>query len=207
MAKYIPDNPTQRNALFIGVVFLILLYPFYAFYYKGRKAEAEAMQSHLTTLQDMNRHSKLLAARGGGDLQKNMALYDRQVKKLEQLIPAEEEVPALVDDISQRAREVGIKMNAITPEPSEAGPFYTKESYQMAAIGEYDPVARFLTQIATLPRIVRPVDVDVQLFGQAQLYPDYDSPVIVTFRIETYVLPEGGQAAAADTSGQAGGGA
>ncbi len=199
MAKYIPDDPKQRNALFVGIVFLVLLYPFNAFYYKGRKAEVEAMQSHLETLQDQNRHAQVLAARGGGDLEQNMALYDRQVTKLEQLIPAAEEVPALVDDISQRAREVGVTMNKISPEPSEAGSFYTKESYQMAVIGDYDPVARFLTAIASLPRIVRPVEVDVEPFGRPQLYPDYDSPVIVNFRIETYVLPESGSTPSADS--------
>jgi len=197
MAKYIPDDPKQRNALFVGIVFLILLYPFQAFYYKGKKAEVDAMQAHLETLQDVNRHSKLLAARGGGDLEKNMALYDRQVSKLERLIPAAEEVPALVDDISQRAQEVGIKLNKISPEPSEAGAFYTKESYQMAVIGEYSPVARFLTAIASLPRIVRPVDVDIEPFKQPNLYSDYQSPVIVSFRIETYVLPDSSSAASA----------
>jgi type IV pilus assembly protein PilO len=201
MANLIPDDPKQRNALFIGVIFLLLLYPFYAFYYKGKKAEVDAIQSHLETLQDHNRQAQLLAARGGGDLTKNMALYDRQVKKLEQLIPAEEEVPALVDDISQRAREVGVTLNKISPEPSEAGAFYTKESYQMAVIGDYHPVARFLTAIASLPRIVRPVDVDVQPFSRPQLYPDYESPVIVNFRIETYVLPEAGATPPADGGG------
>ena len=68
MPKYIPDDPKQRNALFVGIVFLLLLYPFYAFYYKGQKAQAQALQSHLSTLQNLNRAAQVLAARGGGEV-------------------------------------------------------------------------------------------------------------------------------------------
>ena len=34
--------------------------------------------------------------------------------------------------------------------------------------------------------------VDLQLYPQAQQYPDMESPVLATFRIETYVLPDRG---------------
>jgi Tfp pilus assembly protein PilO len=60
----------------------------------------------------------------------------------------------------------------------------------MAVIGEYHGVARFLTRVASLSRIVTPVEVDVQLFGQPQRFPAMESPVLATFRIETYVLPD-----------------
>jgi hypothetical protein len=34
------------------------------------------------------------------------------------------------------------------------------------------------------------VQVDLRLFGQPQQYRDLESPVVATFRIETYVLPD-----------------
>lgn len=190
MAWYNPTDPKQRNALLIGVVLLALIYPFYSFWYKGQREEVTAMQSRLESLEDQNRRASVLAARGGGDLEERLALYERQVAKLEELIPAAEEVAGLVDDISVRARQFDVELARLIPEPSEAGAFYTKTSYEMNAIGEYHDVARFLTEIASLPRIVTPVEVTVEPFTQPDLYPEIQSPVLASFRIETYVLPD-----------------
>ena len=60
----------------------------------------------------------------------------------------------------------------------------------MVVIGEYHAVARFLTDIASLSRIVTPVELDVTLFQNPDLFPEYESPVSASFRIETYVVPE-----------------
>lgn len=191
MAWYNPDDPRQRNALLIGVVLLALIYPFYSFYYSGQREEVDGMQSRLETLQDQNRRAQVLAARGGGDLEERMALYERHVGALEELIPEAEEVAGLVDDISQRARETGVELSRILPEPPQEGAYYTRTSYSMVVVGEYHDVARFLTEVASLSRIVTPLDLDLVLFNQTQLYPEYDFPVQANFRIETYVLPEG----------------
>ncbi len=197
MAQLIPDDPQQRKYMAIGLFCLALIYPFYSFWYTGQREEVDAMQARLETLETQNRRAQLQAARGGSDLEERMALYERHVDALEELIPAAEEVPALVDDISRRAQEIDVELNRILPEPSEQGTFYNRTSYELAVIGEYHDVARFLTAVASLSRIVTPVDMDIQRFDQTDVYPEYVSPVLVTFRIETYVLPEGTQAAPA----------
>lgn len=190
MAWYNPSDPKQRNALLIGVMFLLLLYPLYQWWYGPRRAEVAVMQERLETLVDRNRRAQLEAARGGGNLEERMALYERHVSKLEELIPAAEELAGLFDDISIRARQVGVEVNRMIPEPTEAGSFYSRTSYEMSIIGEYHDVARVLTEIASLSRIVTPVELDMQLYTQPELFPDYESPVLANFRIETYVLPD-----------------
>lgn len=196
MPWYNPTDPKQRNALIVGVLLLALVYPFYSFWYKGKREEVTAMQTRLETLEDQNRRAQVLAARGGGDLEERLALYERQVAKLEELIPAAEEVAGLLDDISVRAIRAGVEVNLMEPEPAEAGAFYTKTAYQMRVVGEYHQVGAFLTEVASLPRIVTPVEVEIELFDAPQLFPDYESPIQVTFRIETYVLPEAAAAPA-----------
>jgi len=190
MAWYNPDDPKQRNALLIGVVLLALIYPFHSFWYSGQREEVNGMQTRLETLEDQNRRAQVLAARGGGGLEERMALYERHVGALEELIPEAEEVAGLVDDISQRARETGVELSRILPEPPQAGTYYTRTSYSMVVIGEYHQVARFLTEVASLSRIVTPLDLDLVLFNQTELYPEYEFPVQANFRIETFVVPE-----------------
>ncbi|MEQ9401767.1 MAG: type 4a pilus biogenesis protein PilO [Longimicrobiales bacterium] len=190
MAKLIPDDPKQKNALLIGAALLLLIYPFYSFWYSGQREEVDGMAARLETLEAQNRRAQVVAARGGGDLEELTALYERHVAALEELIPAAEEVAGLLDDISERARRAGVEQNRFNPEPSEQGTFYNRTSYEMAVVGEYHDVARFLTDIASLPRIVTPVEMDLALYDQPDIFPEYESPVLATFRIETYVLPD-----------------
>ncbi|MCG6987937.1 MAG: type 4a pilus biogenesis protein PilO [Gemmatimonadetes bacterium] len=202
MAWYNPTDPKQRNAMVVAILLVALFYPFYSFWYKGHKAEVDDMQAHLERLQDNNRRAELTSARGGGrNLEQRMALYQRQVSKLEQLIPSAEDVPALVNSIAGYAIRSNVKLERLNPEPLEPAAYYTKSTYDVGAIGEYHDVGRFITEIASLPRIVSPVQMSVTLYSQAQLYPDYKSPVIATFQIETYVLPEPGTKAAAAKAG------
>ena len=192
MAWYNPSDSKQRNALLVGVGLILALYPFNSFWYSDQTLEVEGLQDRLETLQTQNRGAQVTAARGGGELEELMALYERHVSKLEELIPAAEEVPALIDNITELSLRTNVDVNSLVPEPPEAGAFYTKTSYQMIVIGEYHSVGRFLTEVASLPRIVTPVEIDVQPLNQPETFPEYLSPVTASFRIETYVLPEGG---------------
>jgi Tfp pilus assembly protein PilO len=85
---------------------------------------------------------------------------------------------------------MSVDLRDLSPQPREPGEHYDRTAFNMAVVGEYHAVARFLTEVASLSRIVTPTQVEVSLFTQAQQYRDLESPVEAVFRIETYVLPE-----------------
>jgi type IV pilus assembly protein PilO len=190
MPWYNPDDPKQRNWMLGGVAFLVLIVPYQMYVLSPRQESNAELQLRFESLETVNRRAEVLAAQGGGDLQERLALYEAHVARLEELIPGQEEVPALIDDIGTRARLVSVDLRELQPQGREPGQYYDRTSYNLAVVGEYHSVARFLTEIASLPRIVTPVQVDLQLFGQPQQYRDLESPVVATFRIETYVLPD-----------------
>ena len=100
-----------------------------------------------------------------------MRLYERHVNRLETLIPARDEVIALLNDIQARARQYDVAVDGLDPEPVEpAGP-YDRQAYTMAVIGEYHSVGRFLTAIANLSRIVTPVQVEIMAYANTAQYP------------------------------------
>lgn len=190
MAWYNPSDPTQRNWMVGGLVALLLIVPFYMYLLTPKQDENLVVQGRLDALNTQNLQAGVILAQGGGDLEERMALYERHVARLEELIPAQEEVALLLDDIQTRARLVDVDVQSLDPEPTEpAGP-YNRTGYAMTVIGEYHSVARFLTEIASLSRIVTPVQVDLELAPNFLAYPDMESPVTASFRIETYVLPD-----------------
>jgi type IV pilus assembly protein PilO len=190
MAWYNPTDPKQRNFLLLGIALLVLIVPYQMYVASPRREANATLLQRVEALEMLNRRASVVSAQGGGDLQERLALYERHVARLEQLIPAREEVPALIDDVGNRARVLDVEVQTLQPQPAEPGQYYTRTAYNMGVVGEYHDVGRFLAEIASLPRIVTPVQVDVQLYGQSQQFPDLEAPVLANFRIETYVLPD-----------------
>ena len=89
MAWYNPSDPMQRNYMVGGIIALALIYPFQTFLMAPRLAENDVVRDRLESLDIQNRQAGVILARGGGDLEERMALYERHVARLEELIPAQ----------------------------------------------------------------------------------------------------------------------
>jgi type IV pilus assembly protein PilO len=185
----IPDDPRQRNALVLGILAAAAFYFFWAYWYSPRNTEVEDMAARLEQLDAENRRAQILATRGGAELEERLALYERHVAQLEALIPQREEVSALLNDVSRVARETGVENASLRPENTEQGAYYTREVYAIEVYGEYHDIGRFLASVASLPRIVTPVNLELSPFqGNAEPL-DMEFPVTARLQIQTYVLP------------------
>lgn len=202
----LPQEPRQQKALVVGLLVIALFYAFYEYLYTPRVETLQVEQDRLERLVTQNRAAEVRALQRER-LQQQAAVYERYVRRLEQLVPAEEEVPALLRDITAEARRLNVELNLIEPRAEEPGAFYTRELYTMRVVGQYHDVGRFLTTIASLPRIITPVNVSMATLDNDNFF-EYDAGVLVDFEIETFVLPAGGgvQGPQAGTAGTAQGG-
>ena len=185
----IPEETPKQIALVVIVAALGLLYAMHAYWYTPRAMEIETLESQLTQLQDQNRAAEVTAARGGADLEERLAAYERHVARLEQLIPRGEEVPALLNSMAMEARQSGVELGSMRPEPAQTGEFYTRQTYEWAVIGDFHDVGRFLTAVASLPRIITPLDLEIERYGGTPPRQEMEAPILARFRVETYVLP------------------
>ena len=187
----IPTDPKQQKALVAGVAAIAVLYFANSFWLDPKRDLVAADEATLEQLEGSNRSAQLLATQGGRDLEERMALYERHIAQLERLIPAQEQLSVLISDITSLGRSVGVDIQSLRPDGSEPVGAYTKETYAWSAAGEYHDVARFLTMVASMERIVTPVDMDIQIFEAPIGAIDGPvSPVLATFRIQTYVIPD-----------------
>ena len=196
----LPQEPRQQGALVAIVVALAGFYLFYDYMLTPANTEIETMATRLEALESQNRSAQITATRGGADLEERTALYERHVRRLEQLIPASEEVPQLLSDIAALARRMDVNWADVIPEADDLGTFYDKKSYSVRVEGEYHDVGRFVTAVASLPRIITPVNMDLQGLLETHSNGDFKSPVQASFQIQTYVVPPpGSRPAPADT--------
>jgi type IV pilus assembly protein PilO len=199
----IPQEPKQQKALIAIVVALGLFYAFWAYWRTPKNEELVLQQERLERLESQNGAARVRALQKER-LEQQAAVYERYVRRLEQLVPAQEEVPALLRDIQTEARRLNVDVDLVEPLPDQPGAFYTLQGYTMRVFGEYHDVGRFLTAVASLPRIITPVDVAIEPFDNTELL-SYDAGIIVDFEIETYVLPAG-RPAPVTPGAEAGGG-
>ena len=130
-------TPKNSGRCFLRRRLLALFYLFHSFWYSGQRAEVVVNQDRFETLEQQNRAAQITAARGGGEIEERLAAYERHVMTLEELIPASDEVPALLREITFQARQIiGSDPAQFRPEPDEPGEFYTLKAYQMQAIGD-----------------------------------------------------------------------
>jgi type IV pilus assembly protein PilO len=191
----IPQEPKQRNAVLVGLVVVAAFYAFNSLWWGPKKEEIAQLDERYETLEGQNRRAEILATRGADDLVDRLALYERHIAELERLIPRRQEVPALIADVTRAAIRTDVEVSDFRPAGEELGAFYTKSSYEFQVIGDYHNVGDYLASIASLPRIVTPVDLELSEFRGAEVVAaDMESPVLARFRIETYVLPDGMQA-------------
>lgn len=193
----IPEDPKQQKALIAGVTAIAVLYLANSFWLDPKRDLLQADQEVLEALEVSNRTAQLLATRGGRGLEERMALYERHIAQLERLIPGQEQLAALINDINGLARSVGVEIQGFRPDGSEPVGAYTKESYLWSATGEFHDIARFLTRVASMERIVTPVDLTIELFlDPLGAYQGSVYPILATFRLQTYVIQDEGDGAA-----------
>lgn len=201
----VPKDPRQKNALAITIFTLVVLYLLNIWWHAPKLAEIEASELRLEDVERENRRAQILAARGGQDLEERMALYERHISQLELLIPDSEEVAALLNDMTLRARQLDVTLDFLSPTSSEPGAYYTKETFDVRVIGDYHNVGRFLTGLASLERIITPINMDLQTFDDTRGLYDYEAPILAIFEIQTYVIANRSPSVAPDAAPTQGG--
>ena len=151
----------------------------------------DSVQAKIDTLEDRVRVVKA-AVRHGTTQQfaERLALYQSTLELMRQLVPSSGEVPNLLDDIASRARMRGVQCCQLRPQTEEADSGTSFNVYRegITVSGRFDQVSEFLTDIASLPRIVVPYDVHlVTITRPAADTSQRRALLTATFMIRTYV--------------------
>jgi Tfp pilus assembly protein PilO len=186
----IPTDPQSQKKLILGLLPLLVFFVYQQLFHGKRVAQADELEQQLEVLTATNNAAKVLAAQGGPELERRLAIYEQHMRQLEELIPNREEVPELLYSMSLRMQAAGVEMSNMHPEAEDPGPYYTRQIYRLGVKGTYHDVGAFLTEVGLLPRIVTPTDLKLT---EAEGNPTDRSgdPILqADFRIVTYVIPD-----------------
>ena len=125
------DRAPSRDRCDLGIAAIAAFYLVHTYWYTPQVMEIEVLQLHLQQLESQNLQAQVVAARGGAGLEERLAVYERHVDRLEQLIPESEEVPALMNSITMEAQRAGVDLTGLNPEASDPSELYTLQSYEV----------------------------------------------------------------------------
>ncbi len=161
------------------------------------KARVAAVKDTIQTLQAQTDSAKHELANGTvEDLKHRLENYRASLLLLRRLVPERSEVPNLLDDMSTRAKIRGVTLSRADPVlPVEPGPApFETQRFNVSVLGHYDQIGAFLADVASLQRIIVPVDVSIvaaQSSAAKALGDSTGALLEAKFQIRTYVKTAG----------------
>ena len=162
--------PTDQRSQVMLLVTILALgggYAFWHFYYEPTSQQISSTKTAIDSLQAIVDRAKQDLAQGKmEDLRLKVERYRSMLGVMRRLVPEQNEVPALIDDISTKAKVRGVTIGRIEPLPVEPGPPFDTYRYRLEIMGHYDQLGEYLSDIASLRRIVVPQDLVLKAASQ-----------------------------------------
>ena len=155
-----PKGQREQGLVFIAFLAVMATGAFWYMVYQGKMAEVAEKRTHLEALVAANQKARTEKAKGTLDqMRAQLARVQSTLTVIRTLVPASNEVPALLEQVSTAARREGLELAAVDPQPVIEGEHYNTYRYDIGVIGGYHALAGFLTNVGSLKRIVAPVNL------------------------------------------------
>jgi type IV pilus assembly protein PilO len=187
-----PKGQREQALLLVCILAFASIGLYWYFVYTPRSVQLDKSQTQVAALLQQNQAAKAELSKGNlGELQRELAQYQANLSLIRTLVPAGNEVPALLEQVSTAARRVGLDLASVDPQPVQTGSDYDTYRYGMAVVGGYHELAQFFTNVGSLTRIVLPVNVTLQLSNNANAKKDNAKAgaavIEAHFQLQTFV--------------------
>lgn len=186
----LPTTQRDQAMLAVGILMLLGAGAYWYFVDDPQRQQFTKLQAHIDTLNASNQRAKAALARGSSKkIREEADSLRANLEVLRTLVPAGSEVPALIDQVSNAARRVKLDLAGIDPIAPIEGELFDTYRFKVKLTGGYHEIGEVLTNIASLNRVVAPINValtpstapNVKVVAGRQA-------LNATFDIQTYVV-------------------
>jgi type IV pilus assembly protein PilO len=190
--------PTDQRGQIMALLVLVALTGGYFFWTKRHAPDIQrisAANAESDSLERIVAAAKADLASGSiEDLRRRVEEYQGSLELMRRLVPERNEVPTLIDDISTKAKVRGVTIGKIQPMNPEPGSPFDTYRYRLEVFGHYDQLGEYLSDVASLPRIIVPEEVTLSPASPAaqRLLGDTAGALLLAeFSIRTFVKASG----------------
>ena len=199
MAFGLPTDQRGQVMALLAVAAIAGAYVVWTYVVQPERTQIATLQAETDSLQRIVDAAKADLSQGTvEDLRRAVQEYAASLELARRLVPERNEVPTLIDDISTKSKIREITLGTIQPLSPEAGSPFDTHRFRLEVFGHYDQVGEFLSDIASLERIIVPTDLSLKPATQAAqrlLGDTLGGLLVASFTIKTYVkspAPAGG---------------
>ena len=195
MAIGLPQNQRDQIMVFVAFIAVAALGIFYQYVWTPKQEQLAQLEARVEKLTELNEKIEREVKRGNlARLKAEGERYRRDLALLRQLIPTANEVPGLLEQVSTAARRVGLDLSDVQPEEVVRGVHFDIQRYRLGVNGDYHAIARFLTNVGSLTRIVTPINLQLTPSARtlSRVLPPEHRLLDARFQIQTYVARTGG---------------
>ena len=190
-----PQNQRDQILVIVAVVAIAAMVVFYKYVWSPKQDQLATLEARVTKLTELNEKIDREVKRGNlAKIKAEGERYRRDLTILRQLVPTVNEVPGLLEQVSTAARRVGLDLSDVQPEEVVRGMHFDVYRYRLGVNGDYHAIARFLTNVGSLTRIVAPINLQLTPTSKAlsRALPKETRLLEARFQIQTYVAQGGG---------------
>jgi len=187
----LPTNQRDQIMLLVAVAGFLGAVAYWNWVYSPADVALDTTRQHIEKLDVSNQRAKAVMARGSVEkLQAESKLLAGNLELMRSLIPAGNEVPALLDQILGAARRTGLEFSNFAPTATVPGESFDTYRFKMSMQGSYHQIGELLAAIGSLRRVIVPVNVSLTASTTRAARANRPDERILTanFDIQTYVV-------------------
>lgn len=189
----LPTNQRDQILFFVAFLGIIGAGAYWYFVFSPNQETLAVVATHVDSLDAGNQRAKAQLARGSvASIREESQRLRANLELMRSLVPAGNEVPALLEQVSTAARRVGLEISYIEPEPVIPGEQFDTYRYKLRALGNYHEIGQLLTGIASMTRIVAPMGLQLTPSGSPSVAGKAgESGTVIlqaSFQIQTYAV-------------------
>lgn len=190
----LPKSQREQAMVLVCIVAVALAALYWNYVWSPKHTTLTELAVRLDSLEARNAEARAAVAKGtASQLQAEAEQLARDLEVMRQLVPAGNELPSLLEQVSTAARREGLDLSTVEPQPVVEGEQFDTYRYKIAVTGDYHALGEFLTNVGSLTRIVAPINLTLTPATNlnstaARLRPPGSAAVESKFEIQTYVI-------------------
>ena len=188
----LPESKRDQLMLVICVAVLALVYVYYSYVYTPKGEDLAKQEERIVKLTEANAVIDREVKSGRAEKLKAEAdSLGRMLSLMRLLVPESNEVPALLNQISNAARQASLEIGTTRPLGITPGEVFDTHKYAMSVTGPYHKIGLFLDNVGSLTRIMAPMNLTLKPSAKGKGPRAAEQLLDANFEIHTYVLRAG----------------
>ncbi len=188
-------DPRKQKIILMVVAVIAVIYAYFVYDYAPKSREINQREVHLIGLKSHIRTARARIEKSDETkLRQELRTLERELARIEQLLPLEEEVPGLLREVENRGLQSGVSSVLFEPKEKTMETLYMEHLYRVSVRGGYHNIGLFLSLVSGMKRVISPSEVSLKIFRDNQRgYQEEEilDDVVAEFDMRTYTTITG----------------